>query len=356
MEGPDGNLLPCPGQPDAPCIEKILVWQDDIRFTEVPESGSNRYELEINELLLNRDENNRLTVTRDPRIYALLSRSAISGDNPGGDTPFHLNNAVHGPYPGILSVDTSGANSRVSRSFEVKVSTRTRTVDEDGTVTYGNWVVSADWAHSGYRHGFFASRPRDQRSVTVNVYNGMETLPTIPTFKSEIEDNQNRSPVKNLWWQSTVLPIQVVRMMYTEYSGGLNAPRGSLGSMTPVPGQFPRQFVEQNTAVLEWGIAEGQSMFDGYRPDRERALAHDFRINPDQRAVFASDYSFRDIRFPIRSGYFFNPTGTYTFTLTTEIYKRENAETPEHRHLVDELIRSFRYETNMVFINPVRFP
>ena len=58
--------------------------------------------------------------------------------------------------------------------------------------------------------------------------------------------------------------------------------------------------------------------------------------------------------YPIRSGYFFNPTGTYTFTLTTVIYKETDDDTIEHKDFVNAIINSFRYKSDMVYITPDR--
>ena len=67
--------------------------------------------------------------------------------------------------------------------------------------------------------------------------------------------------------------------------------------------------------------------------------------------MFASDTGYRSEPFPIRSGYFFNPAGTYSFTITTDIYNASPDATEEHRQLVEAMIASFRYESNMVYIN-----
>ena len=56
--------------------------------------------------------------------------------------------------------------------------------------------------------------------------------------------------------------------------------------------------------------------------------------------------------YPIRSGYIFNPTGTYTFKLTTVIYKETDDDTEEHKKFVNAIINSFRYESDMVYITP----
>ncbi len=46
-----------------------------------------------------------------------------------------------------------------------------------------------------------------------------------------------------------------------------------------------------------------------------------------------------------------NPAGEYTFTIRTEIYKDEDKETQEHKALVDEVLQSFNYGSNMTYVD-----
>jgi len=55
--------------------------------------------------------------------------------------------------------------------------------------------------------------------------------------------------------------------------------------------------------------------------------------------------------YPIKSGYYFNPAGKYTFEVTTVNYKTGQGKTKEHEELVNALINSFRYESNLIYIN-----
>ena len=41
----------------------------------------------------------------------------------------------------------------------------------------------------------------------------------------------------------------------------------------------------------------------------------DYRKSEYDKAVFASDIKFKNVDYPIRAGYYFNPTGTYTLQL-----------------------------------------
>ena len=70
-----------------------------------------------------------------------------------------------------------------------------------------------------------------------------------------------------------------------------------------------------------------------------------------ENAVFATDKAFSHIAYPIRSGFYFNPCGEYEFTVETVTYKTTRADTKDHKDLVDALINSFRYETDMMFID-----
>jgi hypothetical protein len=88
-----------------------------------------------------------------------------------------------------------------------------------------------------------------------------------------------------------------------------------------------------------------------YKRSREAAKRQDTRNSELDRAVFASDKVHQNLAYPIRSGYYFNPTGTYQFTVETVTYKSTNNDTEDHKNIVQALINSFRYESNLVYIN-----
>jgi len=92
-------------------------------------------------------------------------------------------------------------------------------------------------------------------------------------------------------------------------------------------------------------------MAANYKRSRDAARKGDTRNSELDRAVFASDKVYQNLAYPIRSGYYFNPTGTYQFTVETVTYKPTNADTEEHKNLVQALINSFRYESDLVYIN-----
>ncbi|MDR1687860.1 MAG: hypothetical protein LBS21_04525 [Clostridiales bacterium] len=181
--------------------------------------------------------------------------------------------------------------------------------------------------------------------VVCKVYNGAARL-TAPVFENEIENNEDDSNTKNLLWASTPLDVDVIRNMYYENNSG------RLYNMTHANGQYVRKFIEQNQADLTWNIESGNSVSNELRDDRNAAKARNYNVDAAEKAVFASDTIHAAKEYPIRSGYFFNPAGTYTFTLNTQIYKNTNAETREHKDLVNAVINSFRYESNMVYVNP----
>jgi len=65
------------------------------------------------------------------------------------------------------------------------------------------------------------------------------------------------------------------------------------------------------------------TMEKDYEKSREAARRRDYNKENYDKAVFASDENLKNYRYPIKSGYYFNPTGTYTFEVKTEIYKPE---------------------------------
>ena len=323
-----GKDCPCVHPFSAVCPEKGRVWHGAAKFKEAP-LGGNVYELAINE--------NSEVITFNPELYALLSRRALTGDNPAAK--IYMANGSKS-FTGIFSVDIA---EPIKRPYERRVHYPPM-LGESGVIPgTGGWSSYYD---CGVGYGYFENKPTNEKSVSVKIYNGQKNLPVTPAFISETQKNQNRSPKKIIMWESTMMPIEVVRMMYSETADE------KLINMRELDGQYKRSFTEQNKAELEWGVIQDRSMPDNYAPDREKSKLRSYKTNDAVKAVFASDVSYSRIMFPIKSGYFFNPAGTYTFTLTTEIYKRTDGETKEHQHLADELIRSFRYETNLVYINP----
>ncbi|MCL2635000.1 MAG: hypothetical protein FWD34_10890 [Oscillospiraceae bacterium] len=99
----------------------------------------------------------------------------------------------------------------------------------------------------------------------------------------------------------------------------------------------------------------GDSMYmrDMYRHDRELTRKGIRDIKPI-RAVFASDKKYRDVPdtdyYVARSGYYFNPTGTYTFAVTTVTTIRPGQFFyMHHTSAVEEIIDAFRLESEMIY-------
>jgi len=179
----------------------------------------------------------------------------------------------------------------------------------------------------------------------------MDELPNPPEFLREIIYNTARpstSPERTLLWESTPLPFYVRRLFYSQNtSGSISLISHTLGNR----GRRTREFVEQNEAEVTFSIVPQMSMLHLYANDRLDAR-NQVRSPNIERVVFASDFSFRNEDFPVRAGHFFNPAGTYTFTVSTSLYTRTPYATTEHRVLVDALISAFRYESTLTYINP----
>lgn len=84
---------------------------------------------------------------------------------------------------------------------------------------------------------------------------------------------------------------------------------------------------------------------------RRAALNRDYSKSESDKAIFASDKNLSDIDYPIKSGYYFNPCGSYEFIVETVTYKTSPADTKDHKDLVEAVIKSFRYETDLMYIN-----
>ena len=188
------------------------------------------------------------------------------------------------------------------------------------------------------------------------VYNGLTSesldymaMNAIP-LKKDVIPNGNTFP-KNLHWISMNGPddpiaFDVVRLMYNQEENN------SLTNETVVPGRYQRYFKWQDSSMLAARMVNGEDFRSQYEQDRREARNLNYDYIP-QKAVFAPDLIYKDIPYPIRSGYYFNPAGRYEFTIETTIYKDSNDRTQEHEDLVNAMIRAFRYESDMVYIDPL---
>ncbi len=181
------------------------------------------------------------------------------------------------------------------------------------------------------------------------VYNGMKDVPK-REYRDEIEDNQTDSVVKNLFWTNEPYPYNVIRWMHHQDA------EGKKYDWTKAPGQYKREFIQQASGRVEWDVKS--SMSDEYAQARDAAAKSKNNKKLYDKAVFATDKDLQEYDYPIKSGYYFNPAGSYTFTVTTEVFKKEKPEdmTGDHKDLLNSLIKSFRYETDLMFINNKKIP
>jgi len=187
----------------------------------------------------------------------------------------------------------------------------------------------------------------DTRTITTKIYNGKPTI-LAKTFENKIGYNTVNYLQKDLFWTSEPYKFDVVRWMCHQDVDD------SLYGWTAVPGRYKRTFSQQNSGFLRW--TPSSTMKNDYKRSREAARNMDYRKTEYDKAVFASDIKFKDVDYPIKAGYYFNPTGTYTFTVETVTYKTTKDETKDHRDLVQAVTDSFRYETDLMYINRNKEP
>jgi len=200
------------------------------------------------------------------------------------------------------------------------------------------------WECPGHTESISATfgRVTDQRVITAKIYNGMPSIPQ-KKFLDEIRSNTTNSLSRELFWTSEPYKFNVVRWMAHENE------KGALYDWTAVPGRYQRIFTQQDKAEIKWGTVQTMEM--DYAQSREAAKNRNYNKDYYDKAVFASDKSLQDYSYPIKSGYYFSPTGTYTFEVKTEIYKPDRKPTDEHKEIVQSLIDSFRYESNLIYID-----
>lgn len=168
----------------------------------------------------------------------------------------------------------------------------------------------------------------DTRSITTFIYNGKQAI--VPkTYKNQIDTNNDTSWTKNLSWTSEQYKFNVIRLMYNMDENK------TLSGPVRINGQYKRSFTNQNSANSEWKITS--SLKDSYKK------------SSIEKGVLATDKAFSGIEFPIKSGFYFNPTGKYTFKITTLSYKPSKGSTKDHTDLVQAFINAFRYESNLVY-------
>ncbi|WP_232101760.1 hypothetical protein [Paenibacillus sp. URB8-2] len=272
------------------------------------------------------------TITRKPTIKAKLLRTDF-GDNPLGGGWLNLSNAYM-PRTKLGAVSYSG---EVSRDY-------IRTYRTCKTVTDSNGNRDRECETHEENGTTTAPFSPGKDTITVNafVYNGRKDVPA-KEFEDRIENNTKDDLSKKLLWTSEPYKIKTIRWMAHEDESG------SLLDWTDVNGQYEREFTQQASGKLVW--KSEQTMANAYSQGREAARRMTNNKSDYDKAVFATDRELQGYDYPIKSGYYFNPAGVYTFTLETVTFKPTDDDTKDHKDLVDAVIDSFRYESNLVYIN-----
>ncbi|MCJ8011813.1 hypothetical protein MUG84_08665 [Paenibacillus sp. KQZ6P-2] len=267
------------------------------------------------------------TIVRNPIVHSTIMRTDF-GDDPIGR---HWLNPAD---PGIPR-DRSGTvayDGNVSRSYQYTHCD----YDEEGNCV--------EKTVSGKVSAPFDSGT-DTRIFEVYSYNGRKVLPK-QTFKETIEQNSRSSKLKKLFWESEPYGFNVIRWMHHVGENGKEY------GWTPVDGQYERTFKQQAQAEVGWETE--RSMDEQYAQARTAAKKGSNRKALYDKAVFATDRELQKFDYPIKSGYYFNPAGTYTVRVQTVTFKPTPADTQDHKDLVDAVINSFRYETDLMYINGQR--
>ncbi|MCL6605144.1 MAG: hypothetical protein K6T94_19960 [Paenibacillus sp.] len=272
------------------------------------------------------------TITRTPIIAAKLQRTDFE-DNPLGGNWLNLGNA-YAPRTKTGTVNYSGD---VTRNY-------IRTYETCKTVSGADGKPKKECETREESGSTSAPFSPGQDSITVNtfIYNGRKDVPD-KEYQDKIEDNARDSLSKRLLWTTEPYKIDTIRWM--AHADG----NGALSNWTDVTGQYERTFTQQAIGNLVWKT--GQTMENAYSKGREAARQMTNNKSDYDRAVFATDSELQNFDYPIKSGYYFNPAGVYNFTLETITYKPTEGDTKDHKDLVDAVVDSFRYESDLVYIN-----
>lgn len=269
------------------------------------------------------------TIVMKPQINATIYRKDVTYDARTGS----YDNPPEGKW--IKGPDSKTVTGKISFSGKVygNYEYEELGLNNDGSIKV---ETKTKVANASFRPG------TDSKRITTYIYNGRPSIP-VKNFENKIENNSIYTLSKNMFWTSEPYLFDVIRWMCHQREDG------TLYGWTPVPGEYKRTFTQQNSAIINWSVAN--TMEKEYKRSRDAARAGDRRKTEYDKAVFASDIGLKNFDYPIKSGYYFNPTGTYTFTVETVTYKTTATPTEDHRELVDALIDSFRYETDLMYIN-----
>lgn len=177
----------------------------------------------------------------------------------------------------------------------------------------------------------------------LKVYNGLDKLPK-HKYEDKFEIDKDKPNETGLLWTNETYPFSVVRSM------NHIAENGDIYKWTDtVPGQYKREFTQQASGNVLW--AKNSSMSSQYAQARAAAKQNKSNKSQMDTAVFATDRELQSYNYPIKSGYYFNPAGSYDLTVKTVMYKNTDADTDDHKELVKDLVDSFRYESDIMYIN-----
>ncbi|WP_110934062.1 hypothetical protein [Paenibacillus bouchesdurhonensis] len=288
------------------------------------------------------------TVTRSPIFLTTIKREDF------GDDPLNRKWMKPAPSPStpIQRIGTVSQEGSVQKNYSYNVTTCSEGEDGKDVCTT---KTESDTATASFQNGL------DTKAYEVYVYNGKETI-TKPTFLNKIDNNTRDSFKKDLYWENESYKYNVIRWMYhLNEEGKPYKPEGvktdAADHGVAVPGQYPRSFTQQASANVEWmkdqGASSNGTVFMNRQYEMARSAAKDRNNNKKMydKAVFASDRELQKYAYPIKSGYYFNPAGSYTFTVKTVTFKQSENDTADHRDLVNAVINAFRYETNLIYIN-----
>ena len=215
--------------------------------------------------------------------------------------------------------------------------------------------------HHGSSSAWFTSIC-DERVYTFDVYNGEEELPPPQILKGgefdrvyarqpviELDSGRNKAYQYKLAWEGTHYPFgpghsfDVVRYMchLDEY--------GNEYGWEAVGGQYVRTFIGQSSGAITWQTIGTMKHF--YTADRDAASARKTGKGNYTLAVFATDKLLQNYAYPIKSGYYFNPAGSYRCKVETLQYKDTRGSTEEHKELVQATIDAFSYESGLIYVN-----
>ncbi|NIK77504.1 hypothetical protein FHS15_002640 [Paenibacillus castaneae] len=272
------------------------------------------------------------SIVRKPVITTSLLRSDF-GDDPKNRKWLNWPNSNDAK----LNIGTISFEGAVTRNYIRTLSVCTTSKDHFGE----EQITCTEEKEPGSTSAPF-SPGVDVKNVKAKIYNGIKTVPA-KTYKDVLENNTISDLRKSLFWTNEPYAYDVIRWMANENENG------KLYEWTTVPGQYKRTFIQQARGEVNW--QNEKTMEQQYKQGRDAARKMTNNKTLYDKAVFATDKQLQKYDYPIKSGYYFNPAGVYTFTVETETFKQTQTDTKDHKDLVNAVIDSFRYETDLIYIN-----